>query len=64
MQEDFRLLEQRWELGLAEREAQKEIAAKVGQELTSEDAHWSVNHTFNASNLCLETHLSCKPAER
>ena len=32
MQEDFRLLEQDWELGLAEREAQKEIAAKVGQE--------------------------------
>ena len=32
MQEDFPLLEQRWELGLAEREAQKEIAAQVGQE--------------------------------
>ena len=31
-QEDFRLLEQDWELGLAEREAQKEIAPKVGQE--------------------------------
>ena len=57
---------------------QKEISAKVGQEhcgrmgsettgrlvLTSEDSHWSVNHTFNASNMCWGTHLSCKPGDR
>ena len=78
MQEDFRLLEQDWELGLAERERRKKrsrqrwsgalrtngLGTTGGLVLTSEDSHRSVNHTFNASDMCRETHLSCKPGDR